>query len=150
MSPGIKIAGRAIQILHVEDNYGDANILKQVLKKAGFAHQLTYVNTGEAALDFLNQRNTFSNAPRPDVILLDLTLPGKDGLTILNEIRQNSILKDIQVIILTSSESDLDMEWATRLKADHYVVKPMELEEYGELVKILRQIWLKTFQKQKP
>jgi chemotaxis family two-component system response regulator Rcp1 len=150
MSTGIKISGRAIQILHVEDNYGDANILKQVLRKAGFAHQLTYVNTGEAALDFLNQRNTFANAPRPDVILLDLKLPGKDGLTILNEIRQSSILKSIQVIILTSSESDLDMEWATRLKADHYVVKPMELEEYGELVKILRQIWLKTFHKQRP
>jgi CheY-like chemotaxis protein len=148
MTTGIKITGRAIEILHVEDNFGDASIMKQVLKKAGFSHRLTSVNTGEAALDFLNRRNIFSTASQPDVVLLDLKLPGKDGLAVLNEIRQNPILENIPVIILTGSESDSDMGWATRLKANHYVIKPLEIEGYRELTDILRKIWLKTFHKQ--
>ena len=148
MTNGIKIVGRAIEILHVEDNLGDATILKQVMKKAGFTYHLTSVNTGEAALDFLNRRNIFSTAAQPDVVLLDLKLPGKDGLAVLNEIRQSPILENIPVIILTGSESDLDMGWATRLGANLYVVKPLEIEGYKELTDLLRKIWLKTFHKQ--
>ncbi len=148
MTTSIKIAGRAIEILHVEDNFGDAGVMKQVLKKAGFPNRLTNVNTGEAALDFLNRRNAFSAAVQPDVVLLDLKLPGKDGLGVLNEIRQSEVLKNIPVIVLTGSESDLDLDWANRLKANHYVVKPFEVEGYKELTDILRKIWMKTFHKQ--
>jgi chemotaxis family two-component system response regulator Rcp1 len=147
MTLSLKVVGRAVQILHVEDNPGDATILKQVLKKAGFFHQLTSVNTGEAALDFLNRRKSFSSAIRPDVVLLDLGLPGKDGLTVLNELRQNTNLTDISVVVLTASESDLDMGWASRLNVERYIVKPFEPTGYAELVELLRGKWMKTFRK---
>ena len=147
MTIGIKIKGRAVEILHVEDSPGDANLLKQVLKKAGFPNQLHSVADGEQALQFLKREKKYSSAPRPDVVLLDLKLPGKDGLTVLNEIRQNTSLTNIHVIVLTGSESDLDMNWASRLNVQHYIVKPFELDGFGELVKLLREIWMKTFRK---
>jgi len=147
MPKGIKIAGRIVEILYVEDNEGDSRLLKQVLKKAGFPNRLSVVSTGEAALDFLNRKSAHLEAPRPDVILLDLHLPGKDGLTVLNEIRQSDLFKNIPVIVLTSSESDLDQNWATRLNANHYLVKPFELEGYAELIKLLKELWFKTFKK---
>jgi chemotaxis family two-component system response regulator Rcp1 len=150
MAPGIKIVGRFLEILQVEDNDGDARLLKQALKKAGFPSRLNSVSTGEAALDFLNKKNIYSAATRPDVILLDLKLPGKDGLTLLNEIRQSPDFKNIPVIVLTSSESDLDQDWATRLNANHYLVKPFDFEGFAELIKILREQWMKTFRKRRP
>jgi len=150
MAPGIKIVGRFLEILQVEDNDGDARLLKQALKKAGFPSRLNSVSTGEAALDFLNKKNIYSAATRPDVILLDLKLPGKDGLTLLNEIRQSPDFKNIPVIVLTSSESDLDQDWAARLNANHYLVKPFDFEGFAELIKILREQWMKTFRKRRP
>jgi two-component system, chemotaxis family, response regulator Rcp1 len=147
MTKGIKIAGRAIEILHVEDSVGDANLLKQVLKKAGFPNKLNSVTDGEQALQFLKKEQKYSTAPRPDVILLDLKLPGKDGLTVLNEIHQNDSFAHIPIIILTGSESELDMNWASRLNVSHYIVKPFELTGFDELIKLLRAIWMKTFRK---
>jgi chemotaxis family two-component system response regulator Rcp1 len=147
MNNRIKISGRAIEILHVEDNPGDVRLLKQVLKKSGFSNQLNSVPSGEATLDFLNRKTPYREAPRPDVILLDLKLPGKDGLTVLNEIRQSTDFKNIHVIVLTSSESELDENWATRLNANHYLVKPYDLEDFAELIKLLRELWFKTFRK---
>ncbi len=145
-----KIAGRAIEVLHVEDNLGDATLLKQVVKTAGFPMHLHAVPNGEEAIAFLKQENPHSSAPRPDVILLDLKLPRKSGMTVLTEIRQNSQWANLPVIVLTNSESDLDMDWATRLNAKSYMVKPMELQEFGKLVDMLREIWIKTFQKHRP
>jgi chemotaxis family two-component system response regulator Rcp1 len=147
VAKGIRIAGRAIEILHVEDNAADANLLNQVLKKAGFSNHLSAVSSGEDALNFLNQKSSYVKAPRPDVVLLDLHLPGKDGLTVLNEIRQSANFKNIPIIILTSSESDLDMDWADRLNATHYIVKPFDLAGFNELVKLLRELWFKTFKR---
>jgi CheY-like chemotaxis protein len=147
MTTGIKIKGRAIEILHVEDSLGDANLLKQVLKKAGFPNKLNTVLDGEQALLFLKKEKNYTWAPKPDVILLDLKLPGKDGMTVLNEIRQNDSLTNIPVIVLTGSESELDMNWASRLNVHQYIVKPFELDGFGELTKLLREIWMKTFRK---
>jgi two-component system, chemotaxis family, response regulator Rcp1 len=145
-----KIAGRAIEVLHVEDNLADITLLKQVLKSSGFPNRLNSVQDGEQAIAFLSQQGSYSKSPRPDVILLDLKLPRKDGLTVLTEIRQNSSWQKIPVIILTSSESDLDMNWASRLNATHYVVKPMDLDHYTALVKHLRDYWVKTFRHHRP
>jgi CheY-like chemotaxis protein len=150
MAPGVKIAGRFLEILQVEDNDGDARLLKQALKKAGFPNRLYSVASGEAAFDFLNQKAVYSTAPRPDVILLDLKLPGKDGLTVLNEIRQSEAFKSIPVIVLTSSESDLDQDWASRLNANHYLEKPYDFEGFAPLIQLLRELWFKTFRKRKP
>ena len=150
MAPGIRITGRFLEILQVEDNEGDTLLLKQALKKAGFPSRLHSVPSGEAALDFLNQKAPYAPSPRPDVILLDLKLPGKDGLTVLNEIRQSSDFKNITVIILTSSESDLDQDWASRLNANHYLLKPYDFEGFAELIQLLRDKWMKTFRKRRP
>jgi len=150
MAPGIKITGRFLEILQVEDNDGDARLLKQALKKAGFPNRLNSVASGEAAWDYLTQKHPYQAALRPDVILLDLKLPGKDGLTVLNEIRQSEAFKNIPVIVLTSSESDLDQNWASRLNANHYLAKPYDYEGFAELIKLLREQWMKTFRKRRP
>jgi len=141
-----KISGRILEVLHVEDNPGDAVLLKQVLKAAGFPVRSNNVGDGESALLYLRQVAPYAQSPKPDVILLDLKLPKKDGLTVLTEIRQNPEWQAIPVIILTSSDSDLDMSWSTRLNATHYVIKPMEPDQFGELVKYLREYWMKSFQ----
>jgi CheY-like chemotaxis protein len=149
MERGKKIVGRAIEILHVENNPSDANILKEVLKKAGFLNKLNGVSDGEQALQFLKREKSYILAPRPDVILLDLKLPGKGGLTVVNEIHQDPALANIPIIVLTGSESELDMNWATRLNVSHYIVKPYNLEGYSVLVMLLREIWMKTFRKRR-
>jgi two-component system, chemotaxis family, response regulator Rcp1 len=128
MKNHFKITGRAIEILHVEDSPADANLLKQVLKKAGFLNKLNSVSDGEQALKFLKREKNYSWAPRPDVTILDLKLPGKNGLT----------------IVLTGSESELDVNWAARLKVNHYLAKPYDLDGFAELVTLLREIWMKT------
>lgn len=145
MSLKIKVAGRALEVLHVEDNMGDVALLKQVIKKAGFPIRLTSLVHGEEALAFLQQEGKFFGAPRPDVVLLDLKLPGKDGMTVLTEIRQNPVLKDIPVLIFTSSDSSLDMSWAQRCNATQYIIKPMELDQFSGLMGLLQGYWIKTF-----
>src|SRR5271155_3118958 len=106
MSLNLRITGRAIEILHVEDNPADANLLKQVLKKAGFPNHLYVVPDGETALAFVKKEKKHEEAPTPDVILLDLKLPKKDGLSVLNEIRQDPAHQNIPVIVLTGSDSE--------------------------------------------
>ncbi len=143
----IKIAGRALEILHIEDNPGDATLLKEVIKKSGFPARLNRVADGEEAFAFLSRRGLLLEAPLPDVILLDIKLPKKDGLTILNEIRQNPAWQSLPVIILTCSYSELDISWAQRYNVNHYLIKPSEIDEFRVLVKLLREYWIKTFQK---
>jgi CheY-like chemotaxis protein len=143
-----KIAGRALEILHVEDNAGDAALLKHVLKNAGFPTRLSHVPDGETALLFLGKKGPHAQAPQPDVVLLDLKLPKKGGLDVLVEIRKDPQYQHLPVIILTNSDSDLDMSWATRFNATQYIVKPMDPNHFDGLVKQLRTYWIKTFHKQ--
>lgn len=145
MIPKVRVAGRVLEVLQVEDNKADTALLKQVLKGAGFPVRLNSVESGEEAILYLNHQNPYAQSPRPTVILLDLQLPCKDGLTLLTEIRREPDWARLPIVIFTSSESDLDQEWAGRLKADHYLVKPLELDHYGPLLKILREYWLKSF-----
>ncbi len=147
MSLKVNIQGRVIEILSVEDNPSDAGLLKQVLKKAGFPSHLSIVPDGEQALDFINRKKTFTQAPKPDVILLDLKLPKKDGFSVLNEIRQDPENQHIPVIVLTGSDSELNVDWAKRLQANHYLLKPYDLEGFKKLLDLLRAIWMKTFHK---
>ncbi|HVZ81022.1 MAG TPA: response regulator [bacterium] len=140
-----KVAGRILEVLQIEDNKADTALLKQVLKGAGFPVHLSSVENGEEAMSFLRQQAPYSQSPLPNVILLDLQLPRKDGLTVLTEIRREPEWARLPIIIFTSSESDLDKEWSGRLRADHFLVKPLELDHYGPLLKVLREYWLKSF-----
>ena len=145
MIPKTRVVGRVLEVLQIEDNKADTALLKQVLKEAGFPVHLHCVENGEDAFAYLNRQGPYLQSPRPNVILLDLQLPKKDGLTILADIRRQPEWSRLPIVIFTSSEGDLDKEWAGRLKADHYLVKPLELEHYGPLLKVLRDYWLKSF-----
>lgn len=145
MIPKTRVAGRILEVLQIEDNKADTALLKQVLKEAGFPVKLNCVENGEDAFLYLDKQGPYAHSSRPNVILLDLQLPKKDGLTVLTEIRRRPEWARLPIVIFTSSEGDLDKEWASRLKADHYLVKPLELNQYGPLVKVLRDYWLKSF-----
>lgn len=140
-----KITGRVLEVLHVEDNMGDVVLLKKAAKAAGFPMHLNSVGDWDEALLFLGGQGRFAGSPVPDVLLLDLNLPKKDGMTVLVEMRQNPQWRALPVIILTSSESDLDRDWAERLNVSHFVTKPMEPDQYGELMKYLKEFWIKSF-----
>ncbi len=140
-----KVAGRILEVLHIEDNLGDVVLLKKAVKEAGFPMHLSTVGDWEEALMFLGRQGRYTQSPKPDVLLLDLNLPKKDGMTILVEIRQNPDWKSLPVIILTSSESDLDRDWADRLNVSHFVTKPMDPNQYGELLRHLKEFWIKSF-----
>ena len=140
-----RVAGSVLEVLQIEDNKADTALLKQVLKGAGFPVRLSSVENGDEAMLFLHHQGAYAQSPRPNVVLLDLQLPRKDGLTVLTEIRRVPEWARLPIVVFTSSESDLDKDWSERLRADHYLVKPLELDHYGPLVKILRDYWLKSF-----
>jgi CheY-like chemotaxis protein len=129
------------RILLIEDNPGDVRLMREALATNGHP-TLSVVEDGEEALSFLNRRGTFSNAPRPDLIFLDLNLPRKDGRQVLAEIKENSDLRLIPVIVLTTSESDTDVNAAYQLHANCYVKKPTDLDEYLSVVKACESFWL--------
>ncbi len=124
----------AIQILLVEDNRGDARLCSEALKESQLLHDLYVVQDGTQALSFLRRGTSFTNAPRPDVIILDLNLPGKNGLEVLDEIRSDHDLHEIPVIIFTSSASDLDVLIAYKKHANAYLVKPSNISEFNEVI----------------
>ena len=124
----------AIQILLVEDNLGDVRLATEALKESQLLYQLHVVLDGVEALTFLGQEADYSQVPRPDVIILDLNLPKKNGLEVLDEIRSDQNLKDIPILILTSSESDLDVLMSYKKKASGYLVKPSSLGQFNEVI----------------
>lgn len=124
----------AIQILLVEDNRGDARLCSEALKESQLSHELYVVQDGTQALNFLRRTVSFTNVPRPDVIILDLNLPGKNGLEVLDEIRSDQELHNIPVVIFTSSDSDLDVLIAYKKQANAYLVKPSNINEFNEVI----------------
>ncbi len=124
----------AIQILLVEDNPGDVRLSSEALKESDLPYCLNVVIDGAQAMTFLRREECYGHAPRPDVIMLDLNLPRKNGLEVLQEIRSDQELKDIPVIILTSSDSDLDVLVAYKKQASAYLVKPSSLSQYNEVI----------------
>jgi chemotaxis family two-component system response regulator Rcp1 len=117
-------------ILLVEDNPGDVRLMREALATNGMSGTLHVVEDGEQALSYLKGREPFKNAPRPDIIFLDLNLPRRDGREVLAEIKANEALRRIPVIVLTTSESDSDIQRAYELYANCYVKKPADLDEY--------------------
>jgi two-component system, chemotaxis family, response regulator Rcp1 len=135
-------AGSPIDILLVEDNPGDVRLTIEALKEGKVRNRLSVVCDGVEALAFLHQEGKYADAPRPDVILLDLNLPKKDGRAVLAEIKEDERLKRIPVVVLTTSSSEQDILRTYDLHANCYITKPVDLEQFIEVVKGIEEFWL--------
>ncbi len=130
------------RILLVEDSPSDVELTQEALAQAKIANELFVVRDGEEAMEFLEQRGAHSDAPRPDLILLDLNLPRKDGREVLKEIKENATLCAIPVVILTTSASDEDILRSYELRANSYIRKPVDLEQFTHIVQSIDEYWL--------
>jgi chemotaxis family two-component system response regulator Rcp1 len=134
--------GRPMEILLVEDNRMDAHFAIHALEKANFKHRCTLVVNGEEALDYLQRRAIFARAPRPDLILLDLGLPKKDGREVLSEIRADESLREIPVVVLTGSTDEADIAHTQMLQVESYLNKPVELGKFLDVIRELKRFWM--------
>ena len=133
---------RSIDILLVEDNAADVRLTEEVLAESKVHNNLMIANDGEEALACLQQRGKFKNCARPDLILLDLNLPRKDGREVLAEIKQDPNLKRIPVVILTTSRAEEDIFKTYNLHANCYITKPVDLEQFITVVRYIEDFWL--------
>ena len=131
-----------IDILLVEDNPGDERLTREALKEGKVYSNLHWVKDGVEALEFLRRKGKHAAAPRPDIILLDLNLPKKDGREVLHEIKNDEKLKRIPVVILTTSKAEEDVLKSYNLHANSYVTKPVDLEQFIVVVKSIDMFWL--------
>ena len=132
---------KPIEILLVEDNPGDIRLAQEALKESKIRNNLNVVNDGVEALAFLRCKDQYKKAPIPDLILLDLNLPKKDGREVLAEIKSDEILKCIPVVILTISGTEEDILKAYDLHANCYITKPIDMEQFIKLVKAIEDFW---------
>jgi len=137
----VKIKVETIDILLVEDNPGDVRLTKEALKDAKVLNEVYVVQDGVEAMQFLHREESFSNMPTPDLILLDLNLPKKDGREVLAEIKQDPKLKRIPVVILTTSKSDEDIIKTYNLHANAYITKPVDLNRFIDIIHTLEEFW---------
>jgi two-component system, chemotaxis family, response regulator Rcp1 len=133
---------RPVQILLVEDNPGDVGLTIEALKEAKVLNKLTVVKDGIEALSLLRRQGQHAHAARPDLILLDLNLPKKDGREVLAEIKADDNLKRIPVIILTTSQNEQDVVKSYNLYANCYITKPLDLDQFIKVVKSIEDFWL--------
>jgi len=131
-----------IEILLVEDNPGDVRLTKEALREARVRNNLSVAMDGVDALAFLQREGKHAAAPRPDLILLDLNLPKKNGRELLEEIKGDEKLSSIPVVILTTSQAERDIMESYRLRANAYVTKPVDLEQFLKVVKSIEHFWL--------
>ena len=136
-----KPIGLPIKILLVEDNLADARLTRESLKDCKVLNELFAVRDGIEAIDFLSKKSPFDSAPKPDLILLDLNLPKKDGKEVLAFIKANPLLTAIPVVILTSSRAERDIVQSYSLHCNCYVNKPLDIDEFGEVVKAIEGFW---------
>jgi CheY-like chemotaxis protein len=132
----------AVDILLVEDNPGDVRLTQEVLKDARILNNLFVCNDGEQALDFLRLRGAYDAAVRPDLVLLDLNLPGKDGREVLSEIKSDPHLRSIPVVVLTTSAAERDIQGSYDLHANCYITKPVDLGQFTSVIGTLQDFWL--------
>ncbi|MDB5924373.1 MAG: transcriptional regulator [Betaproteobacteria bacterium] len=131
-----------IEILIVEDNPGDVRLTKEALKEGKVYNNLHWAKDGVEALEFLRREGRHANAPRPDIILLDLNLPRKDGREVLLEIKTDDRLKQIPVVVLTTSKAEQDVLRSYDLHANCYVTKPVDLDKFIVVVQSIDRFWL--------
>ena len=131
-----------VEVLLVEDSLGDVRLTREALLEGRVCNNLSVVGDGVEALEFLRRRGKHSNAVRPDLILLDLNLPRKDGREVLVEIKADPELKNIPVVVLTTSHADQDVLRSYELQANCYITKPVDLEQFLGVVKAIKHFWL--------
>jgi two-component system, chemotaxis family, response regulator Rcp1 len=132
----------SIQVLLVEDNPGDVRLTKEALKEGKLLNQLTVVGDGVEALSFLRKEGIYADALQPELILLDLNLPKKDGREVLAEIKADPNLRRIPVVVLTTSSSEEDILKIYDLHANCYITKPVDLEQFMGVVKSIEDFWV--------
>jgi two-component system, chemotaxis family, response regulator Rcp1 len=135
-------AGRPVELLLVEDNPGDVELTREALDEARVHNRLSVVGDGVEALAFLRRQGAHAAAPRPDLVLLDLNLPRKDGREVLAEIKRDPELRRIPVVVLTTSEAEKDVLGAYDLYASAYIVKPVDLDQFLSVVRSIEGFWL--------
>lgn len=134
--------GKPIEILLVEDNPGDVRLTKEALKDGKILNNLHVATDGVEAISFLLQEGNYSDAVRPDLILLDLNLPKKDGREVLAEIKSQEELKRIPVVILTTSSAEEDIIKSYGCHANCYITKPVDLDQFIKVVKSIEDFWM--------
>ncbi|ADV82887.1 response regulator [Terriglobus saanensis] len=133
---------KQLQVLLVEDSLGDVRLTREAFREVNDTIPLHVVSDGVEAMSFLERTGEHENAPLPDLILLDLNLPRMDGREVLGNIKKNDKFKMIPVLILTTSEAEVDINNSYRLHANCYLIKPVQFEEFELLVKSVNDFWL--------
>ncbi len=136
------VSSRPIEILLVEDNPGDARLTREALREGKIHNNLHHARDGVEALAFLRRQGEYANAPMPDLVLLDLNLPRKDGREVLAEMKQDPRLRLIPVVVLTTSEAENDIVRSYELHANCYITKPVGLEQFIAIVREIESFWL--------
>ena len=140
--PELSLSTKKITILLVEDNPADRRLTHEVFKDTAICNEVYTVNDGEAAMDYLFKRGEFTSAPKPNLVLLDLNLPKKNGLEVLSEMKGNISLRSIPVIVLTTSKADEDIARSYDLHANAFISKPVNLDDFIQVIESLKQFWL--------
>jgi len=135
-----------VNILLVEDNPADVLLTAEALKEGSVSHDLNVVNNGSEAVAYVKNQGEYKDAARPDIILLDINLPKKNGFEVLAEIKGDAALRHIPVIILTTSSSKQDVFKAYDLYANCYIVKPIELDDFFRIMRSIGDFWFSTAQ----
>jgi DNA-binding response OmpR family regulator len=140
----MKMSTKPLEILLVEDNKGDIGLITEFLSDAKVITNIHIAEDGEEAIHFLCDKDQFLGSSLPDIIILDWNLPKKDGSEVLKEIKENNNLKNIPVIILTTSSAEKDLIRAYNLHANAYIVKPLDFEEFMKIIKSIADFWFKA------
>lgn len=133
---------KVVEILLVEDSPSDAALTVEALKEGKFTNKLRRVKDGVEAMEYLRRQGQFANAIRPDLVLLDLNLPRKDGREVLAELKADANLKTIPVVVLTTSASEIDIMHSYELHANCYITKPVDFGQFAKVVKSIENFWL--------
>lgn len=136
--------GRPVEILLVEDNEGDIGLVEEVFEEGRINNNLNITEDGEEAMEFLRREGEFTNAPHPDLILLDLNLPRKDGREVLEEIKEDENLRRIPVVVLTTSKAEKDILKSYDMHANSYITKPVNFDQFIKVVKSIEDFWLEV------
>jgi len=138
--------GHPIEVLLVEDNPGDVRLTREALKEGKVRNNLSVVGDGVEALAFLHREGSYSSAPRPDIILLDLNLPRKDGRQVLAEVKADPELRRIPIVVLTTSKAEEDILKTYELHANCFITKPVDFEHFIKVVQSIESFWLSIVQ----